>query len=290
VARLFRLIPIMVCLLAALDAPLRAIEGTCAEVACCDGSMHPCGFDCESYCMGRQGGGGGSYGGGNPVMAGVQAGIQAGVANLVSGMFSSGNSGPSPEEIAEQQRRQAAVDMNNQAMALYNQGSWQAAVDGFTAASAKDPDNATIRQNLADASSRLAFENGKAEALGEMKDRDSAPDDKQAGPADDPDELKPAGGKPHPPVPTNTPQADKGDPQWCKLHRPLRPVASFVDAGELDDMRWARYVARMEQWCARCQPANEDCVPDPEMDKQDRRIPMDAIRAPENGGGGPPAH
>ena len=65
-----------------LAQSLWAVEGGCAEVACFDGSLHPCGFDCQAYYYRLHGGGGGNS---QPVYI-----------------------GPSPEQIAAQQRQNEA--------------------------------------------------------------------------------------------------------------------------------------------------------------------------------------
>ncbi len=91
-------------------------------------------------------------------------------------------SGPSPAEIAVQQQRQDAQNLNEQGLQYWKNGRWKLAMDAFKAALDKWPDNEMIRQNLKAASDKVAdeeaqrkreqqaeFERSKNEALSSMK-------------------------------------------------------------------------------------------------------------------------
>lgn len=100
-----------------------------------------------------------------------------------------GNTGPSAAEIAAQQQRNEAHNLNEQGIQYWNNQEWQAAADAFKAALDKWPDNATFRDNYekaleqvqeqeagrkrqqqeAEARRQAEFEKNKNEALSSMK-------------------------------------------------------------------------------------------------------------------------
>jgi len=65
-----------------------------------------------------------------------------------SGGSQPGSSGPSAEEIAAQQRRARAHDLNEEGVEHCNDRDWQAAIDAFNAALELAPGDQTIRDNL----------------------------------------------------------------------------------------------------------------------------------------------
>jgi len=121
------------------------VQGGCAQVACFDGSMHPCGFDCQAYYYRLHPQGGGNNGGGAVY------------------------TGPSPEQIAAQQRRDASNQLVNQGQTFFNEGQWAQAANSFQAALDQDPTNDSARQYLKNAQDKIDFENSKNDALHDMK-------------------------------------------------------------------------------------------------------------------------
>lgn len=81
------------------------------------------------------------------------------------------DTGPSPAEIAAQQkaqRQQEGHDLNEQGAQYYKNGQWQLAIDSFKAALEKWPDNVTIQSNLEAASKRLEEEQAQKERERQM--------------------------------------------------------------------------------------------------------------------------
>lgn len=74
----------------------------------------------------------------------------------------------------QQQRLIAAQQLNNSGLWCFQQGNFACAIHEFSLALEQTPDDATIATNLALAQQRLAFEQDKQQALGDLKGADAA--------------------------------------------------------------------------------------------------------------------
>ncbi len=182
-------------------------------MACFDGSLHPCGFDCQAYYYRLHGGGGGNS---QPVYI-----------------------GPSPEQIAAQQRQNEANQLTQQGIQYFDREDWAQAANSFEAALEKDPGNATIQGYLKRAKDNMAWLDEKNKSMGEMKGMDENSSGLKGGSDDDSTGLKgqkdddtgsgglkdslkdeePAPPKPHPNL---------------DLHHAKRYVAGLGDASVVD--------------------------------------------------------